>query len=341
MFNHKISVWASFTAKFNHQIRFLSILFMGSFTALAQHPSPVSPDTADGQGNKQTKVVLITGNRFCYPLVQKWIYDYYKINPQVQVIIESRGTTDPAQYDILVEVYDQDEEIKKSREYLYIARYAMLPVANSKSEFARTYGEKGINQDLINQLFFHDLYADKKKEQEIKFPYTIYTRLQKAGAPIVFTKYFGYEQKDIRGKAIAGSDEHLLKAILRDSTGVSYLPLTLIYDHASRKPVAGLTVLPVDLNGNGRVSTDEKFYDDLTRVIQRLEESDSRDIHTLPIGYVHFSVSKLNANAEAIEFLRWVMANGQNDLHDFGYLKPGSNSSENQKFEQFASKRNR
>jgi hypothetical protein len=123
--------------------------------------------------------------------------------------------------------------------------------------------------------------------------------------------------------------------------GVSYLPLTLIYDHASRKPVPGLTVLPVDLNGNGRVSTDEKFYDDLTRVIGRLEENDLRDIHTLPIGYVHLSVSKLNASAEAIEFLRWVMANGQNDLHDFGYLNSGPSGSENQKFEQFASKRTR
>ncbi len=327
--------------KLLQRLLFLVALFIGGSAALSQNPGPVSPIVGGGQGNIQTKVVLITGTRFCYPLLQKWIDDYYKVNPQVQIIIESRGTTDPAQYDILAEVYEQDEEIKKNREYLYVARYAILPVANSKSAFARIYREKGINQDLINQLFFHDIYADKKKEQDINTPYTIYTRLQKAGAPIVFTKYFGYEQKDIRGKAIAGSDEHLLKAILRDSTGVSYLPLTLVYDHASRKPVPGLTVLPVDLNGNGRVSIDEKFYDDLTRVIQRVEESDPKDINTLPTGYVHLSVNKLNASVEALEFLKWIMANGQDDLHDFGYLKPGSNSSENQKFEQFASKRNR
>jgi ABC-type phosphate transport system substrate-binding protein len=326
---------------FEHHLLFLIVIFIGSATVLAQNPSPVSPAATDGQSNKQTKIVLITGTRFTYPLIQKWIDDYSKVNPLVQVIIEPRGTTDPSRYDIMVEVYEQDEEIKKNREYLYVARYAILPVANSKSEFARFYQEKGINQDLISQLFFHDLYSDKKKEQEIKAPYTIYTRLQKAGAPIFFTKYFGYEQKDIRGKAIAGSDEHLLKAILRDSTGVSYLPLTLIYDHASRKPVPGLTVLPVDLNGNGRVSTDEKFYDDLTGVLARLEGADSRDIHTLPVGYVHFSVNKLNASAEAVEFLKWVMANGQNDLHDFGYLNPGASGSENQKFEQFASKRTR
>lgn len=325
--------------KKSHHLLFVVVVLMGSFSGLAQNPA--SQAATGGQTNKQTKVVFITGTRFCYPLIQKWIDDYYKVNPQVQVLIESRGTTDPAQYDILAEAYEQDDEIKKNREYLYVARYAILPVANSKSEFARIYTEKGINQDLINQLFFHDIYADKKKEQDIKVPYTIYTRLQKAGAPIVFTKYFGYQQKDIRGKAIAGSDEHLLKAILRDSTGISYLPLTLIYNHTSRKPVPGLTVLPVDLNGNGRVNAEEKFYDDLNLVIQRLEETDPKDINTLPIGLVHLSVNKLNASPEAVEFLKWVMANGQNDLHDFGYLKPGSGGSENQKFEEFASKRSK
>jgi len=290
-------------------------------------------------GKGKQKFVVITGVRFAYPLIQKWIDDYNKENPEVQIIIESRGTADPAKYDILVEAYDKDNELLKSREYVHIARYAVLPVANSTSEFAKTYSSKGLNKQLINQLFFHDIYADKDKEQEIKSPYTIYTRLQKAGAPITFARYFGHEHKDIVGKAIAGSDEHLLKAILRDSTGVSYLPLTLIYDRTTHKPVQGLAVLPVDLNGNGKVNDDEKFYDELPNVIQRLEEKSSKEISNLPIEYIHMSVDRTNGSPEAVEFLRWVIRNGQDELHDFGYLKPEANRFETEKFEQFASKR--
>jgi phosphate transport system substrate-binding protein len=288
---------------------------------------------------KQDKIVIITGTRFAYPLVQKWIDDYNKINPSAQIIIESRGSADPSTYDILVEVFDQDEAVKKTREYVHVARYAILPIANSNSAFAKHFSEKGLNQDLINQLFFHDIYADKEKEEKVKEPYTIYTRLQKAGAPIVFTKYFGYEQKDIKGKAIAGSDEHLLKAILRDSTGVTYLPLTLIYDHSTKKPFNGLTVLPVDLNGNGRINDEEKFYNDLPTVIERLENTSTKDIKNIPVEYLHLSVDKRNANPVAIEFLRWVINNGQSDLHDFGYLAPEPSRFEKEKFEQFASKR--
>jgi ABC-type phosphate transport system substrate-binding protein len=311
-----------------------------SLLAVSENSTAVE-NLAKKATEKQDKIVIVTGTRFAYPLVQKWIDDYSTINPSAQIIIESRGSTDPSTYDILIEVYDQGEEIKKNREYLHIARYAILPIANSSSAFAKHFSDKGLNQDLINQLFFHDIYADKEKETTINEPYTIYTRLQKAGVPIVFTKYFGYEQKDIKGKAIAGSDEHLLKAIVRDSTGVTYLPLTLIYDHVTKKPHNGLTVLPVDLNGNRRINDDEKFYGDLSTVIERIEGTNLKDIKNIPIEYVHLSVDKRNVNPRAIEFLRWVINNSQDDLHDFGYLTPEPGRFEKEKFEQFASKRNK
>jgi phosphate transport system substrate-binding protein len=297
--------------------------------------------TAVKKEGKQSKVVIITGNRFSYPLIQKWIDDYNKVQPEVQLIIESRGTSDPSQYDILSEVYEQGEEITKNRDYLHVARYAVLPVANSKSGFAKVYSEKGLTQDLFNQLFFHDIYSDKRKEQEIKVPYTVYTRLQKAGAPIVFTRYFGYEQKDIKGKSIAGSDEHLFKAILRDSTGISYLPLPLIFDQVTKKPLAGLVILPPDLNGNGRISDDEKFYNELVSVTQRLEEKDPKDIKNIPIGYLHLSLDKSNTNPDAIDFLTWVQQNGKRYLHEFGYLNPEPGRYDNEKFEQVSSKRSK
>jgi phosphate transport system substrate-binding protein len=293
---------------------------------------------ATNESRKQNKVVAITGVRFTYPLVQKWIDDYNKINPEVQIIIEPRGMADPSKYDILIEAYEPAPEVKKKRDYVYIGRYAILPVANSHSAFSRIYSKKGLNQDLIKQLFFHDIFADKENEEKIKSPFTIYTRLQKAGAPITFTKYFGYEQKDIRGKAIAGSDEHLLKAVLRDSVGVSYFSLNLIYDQATGKPHQGLTVLPVDLNGNGKVNDEEKFYDDLSAVIQRIEEKSQKEIKNIPTEYLSLSVDKEGSSPEAITFLQWIIQNGQNDLHAFGFLKPEQSRLEKEKQSEFVLK---
>lgn len=281
------------------------------------------------------KIVIITGARFTYPLVQHWIDAYNKVNNDVQLVIESRGSNDPSSYDILIEAYEPSEEAKKTREHIFIARYPVLPVANAKGELASTFGNKGLDQTTLKQLFFYDLFAGDENSKTTKVPYTVYTRLQKAGVPITFSEYFGYHQKDIKGKAIAGSDEHLLKAVLRDSTALSYFPLTLIYDLNNNTLHDGLIVLPVDLNNNGKVSEDEKVYSNLQQVVTLLESKKASELNNIPVGYIHFSVDKKNPSEEALRFLQWVIQNGQTDLHNFGYLQPEADRFEKEKLEKF------
>src|ERR1044071_638519 len=67
--------------------------------------------------------VVITGVRFAYPLVEKWIKDYTALNPKSQIVIETRTITDPQKYDLLIEAYEQEKEVKETREYVSIARY--------------------------------------------------------------------------------------------------------------------------------------------------------------------------------------------------------------------------
>jgi phosphate transport system substrate-binding protein len=319
---------------------FTLIFIAASITAGAQQEVVLAKAnlTPEVKNKSSQKAIVVTGARFSYKLVQRWIDEYNKLKPEVQIIIESRGSADPAS-DILIEAYEQNDDVKKNREYLYVARYAVLPIATATSQFARVYGEKGLNREQIIKVFFDDIFADQEKEIEIKAPFTVYTRLQKAGAPNVFARHFGFEQKDIKGKAIAGADEHLLKALLRDSTGVSYLPLSLIYDHATLQPIPGITVLPVDVNGNGRVNDEEKFYQNGSTVIERLENGGPKELKNIPIEYLHLSVDKTRSSPQAVDFLKWVSENGEQYLHEFGYLLPESKRSNKTGFAEFASRR--
>ncbi|KAA0992512.1 hypothetical protein [Dyadobacter aurulentus] len=260
--------------------------------------------------------VVITGVRFAYPIVEKWISDYKAINPQANIRIETRTITDPQKYDLLIEAYELNKEPKEKREYVSLGRYALLPVANAKSVFAKEYSEKGLTEKTYKQLFFHDIYAEKDKA--LPENYTIYTRLQKAGAPVTFAKYFGYEQQQIKGKSIAGADEHLIKALLKDETGVTYTTIGLAYNNETGQVVEGLTVIPVDLDGNGKVSRDEKALGNREAWITALE---SQKVKNVPVEYIHFSIDRQNTNPEAKKFLLWVADNAEKDLHNFGYLK--------------------
>src|SRR5688572_8190759 len=119
----------------------------------------IASSTTDLPKKNNQQIVRVTGVRFAYPLVQKWIDDFNKEYPDIQVIIEARASADPSQYEVLIEAYEHAEEVKKDREYAYIGRYAVLPVSNSKSALAKIYADKGLDKDLIVQLFFHDIYA--------------------------------------------------------------------------------------------------------------------------------------------------------------------------------------
>lgn len=290
-------------------------LFSSLFSAALFATVLASPSVAQ---EKSKDKVVITGVRFAYPLLEKWIKDYTAENPKAQITIEARTITDPEQYDLLIEAYDQERLAKEERDFISIGRYALLPVANSKSEFAKEYVEKGFNEKIYKQLFFHDIYAEKDKSEKTP-PFTVYTRLQKAGAPVTFAKYFGYEQQQIKGKTIAGADEHLIKALLKDETGISYTVPGLAFDLSSRKPIEGLSIIPVDLDGNGRVSKEEKQTDNLDQFLDKLENEKSKNV---PQEYVHLSIGKNNTNPEAKRFLLWVASHSEADLRKFGYLKP-------------------
>lgn len=323
---------------------FATALFPALFAVAQSRPlgaeKNVEAGTADAADLSQP-LVVVTGARFSYALVQKWIDEYNKVNPAVQIIIESRGATDPLQYDIVAEVSEHEENVRRNREYIHVARYAILPVANSRSLVAKVYADQGLSTDLIHQIYFYNIFSDRDKQKTIQTPFTAYTRLQKAGAPAVFAAYFGYKQKDLKGTAIAGSDAHLLKAVLRDSSAVTYLPLPLVYDLLKRKPLDGLVVLPVDLNGNKKVNDDEKFYHTIDAVIERLEAETSGRLKNVAIGYLHLSVDKKQASAEAVAFLKWVNENGRSYLHAFGYLAPGELSPSQDTFNEFVSQRAR
>lgn len=320
---------------FIRKILVSGLLLAFSLPVSAQNPN----QTLGGPSAETQKVVVITGARFSYRLVEHWIEAYRKVTPDVQIIVEARGSGDPLNYDILAEVYEHPEAIKETRQYLYIARYAVLPVARTGSAFASHYADKGLNHDTFKAVFFHDIFAQDRKQKPIAQPFTVYTRMQKAGVPTVFANHFGYDQKDIKGTGIAGADSHLLKALLRDSVGVSYLPTPLIYDELTGKPIDGLTVLPADLDGNKKITDNEKVYDHIDDAARALEALKVNDARNIPMGYLHLSVDSKRAGDEAIDFLKWIQEKGLKDLHRFGYLLPDPARLEENSIKAFASRK--
>jgi phosphate transport system substrate-binding protein len=125
----------------------------------------------------------------------------------------------------------------------------------------------------------------------------------------------GEAQEDLIGTAV-NADPGLAEAVRQDPLGVGYNNIGFAYDQASGAPLAGLQIIPLDLNGNEQIDPDEDFYaarDDLTAAI-------AAEVYPFPPARVLYLVTKGEPNPVIIVFYRWVLTEGQAFVADAGYV---------------------
>lgn len=268
--------------------------------------------------------VIITGSRFTYPLLEKWISEFKKEYPEVQFKIIARGGVNVDSANLIVNAHKLlPEEIKGGYYVVNIGRYALLPVANAKNPLVSQWQKKGLKEKQLKKMFFkkYDPYAAEEESPKAKAEYkpTIYTRAQKACAPITFATNYGFVQEDFIGKPIGGDDKHLIQAIEKDTNGLTYNNLALIYDLSTRQVRDKLAVVPLDLNENGKLDEEENFYGKLDDAIAKLEKG---RISEIPVEYINISYPAqiIENNKNIALFLEWALTKGQKFNHELGFL---------------------
>jgi phosphate transport system substrate-binding protein len=269
--------------------------------------------------------VIITGSRFTYPLLEKWISEFKKQYPDVPFRIIARGGPHVDSANLIINAHVlKPEEIRAGYKVVNISKYSLLPVTNSKNPGLKDWAVNGIKEKQFKKLFFEKVdplapKKEEKKENNGAYKPVLYTRLEKACAPTTFARNFGFEQADILGKQIGGDDKYLITAIERDTNGLTYNNLGMIYDLSTRKIKTGLAILPLDLNGNGKLDTDENFYASLDEVIDRLEKKKYSEIVTEYVN-ISYPATVDDSNKNLVLFLNWILENGQQYNHEFGFL---------------------
>ncbi|MDX2195811.1 MAG: hypothetical protein NW207_05290 [Cytophagales bacterium] len=269
--------------------------------------------------------IIITGSRFTYPLVEKWIAEFKKEYPNVPFRIIARGGTNVDSANLIINAHKLlPEEIKGGNYVVNIGRYALLPIANAKNPLVAEWQKKGIKEKNLKKLFFkkYDPYTteeEAKEKDKKEYKPTVYTRAQKACAPITFAANYGFVQDDIVGKPIGGDDKHLIMVVEKDTNGITYNNLGMIYDIYSREVKNKLSIIPIDLNNNGKLDENETFYQKLDDVIARLEKG---NIPEIPIEYINISypAQTIESNRNISLFLEWVLTKGQKFNHELGFL---------------------
>lgn len=267
--------------------------------------------------------IIITGSRFTYPLIEKWKLEFQKQYPDVQIKIIPRGSINADSAHLIINAHKlKPEEIKGGNYVINIARYAILPVANSQMPLLKQWNEKGLKIKALKDLYF--LKADEYERTETKkkaagYQPTLYTRAQKACAPISFARKYGFVQDDILGKPIGGDDRHLITAIELDTNGITYSSINLIYNLDTRKPKDKIIPIPLDINSNGKIDEEERFYTDLDKAIVFLQSPKAKDIAIEHVN-ITYPAQVVLQNPNLKIWIEWILTQGQRYNTEMGFL---------------------
>ncbi len=247
----------------------ISVLIAAS-SFIKRNPGKPASDDLEG-------TISISGAFALYPITVKWASEFKKLHPKVVFNISAggagKGITDALSglVDIGLASRDIDpSEIKKGAYTIYVTKDAVVPTFNTGNPNAASLLTKGLKRDQFLNIFVTGNIKDwKQLAGKVSVPIHVYTRSDAAGAGETWAKYLGKKQEDLLGVGVYG-DPGLAQAVKKDPASIGYNNIAYLYDLKTRKQVAGVHALPIDINGNGKIDANENFYgtiDELTAAI--------------------------------------------------------------------------
>jgi len=285
---------------------------------LAPHPVKAQ-DKTEGK-------ITISGAFALYPMMVKWADEYRKLHPALRIDV-SAGGAGKGMTDVLGGMVDigmvsreiYPAEAKKGAFPVAVARDAVVPVINAGNPALKEILARGITPSAATRIWITEQYKTWGEAFHTKqrIPLHVYTRSDACGAADIWAKYMGGKQEDLNGSGVFG-DPGLALAIKRDPAGIGYNNIGYAYDQTTHHQIDGIRVLPLDLNGNGKIDRDEDFYATLTQLTDAIADGKypsppARDLYLVTKGKP--------ANPAVKAFIRWIITEGQKFVKEAGYIK--------------------
>lgn len=270
--------------------------------------------------------ISISGAWALYPMVLKWAEEFKKLRPGIKIDIQAGGAG-KGMTDVLAGMADlgmvsrdvNPEELKKGAFPIAVTRDAVVATASEKNPLSPEIREKGITRQQFIDIWITGKITSWGQVigRQDKLTVHIYTRSDACGAADTWAVFLGKKQEDLGGIGVYG-DPGLADAVARDPLGIGYNNVNFAYDAKTLKPVAGIVIIPIDIDGNGKIEGPENCYatrDDITAAI-------AKNIYPSPPARDLYLVAKGKpASTFAVEFMRWILTEGQKFVPETGYIR--------------------
>ncbi len=277
------------------------------------------------EGSELNGTITMSGAWALYPMAVKWAEEFQRIHPKVKIDIAAGGAG-KGMADCLAEAVDLGmvsrdifpAEIEKGAYWFSVTKDAVVPTVNENNPALTELITKGVCKETFIKIWitgeiknWGDVAGSDRSHQ-----INVYTRSDACGAAETWANYLGRNQEDILGVGVYG-DPGLAEAVRKDILGIGFNNINYVYDTKAKNQVAGLRVLPIDLNGNGMIDKDEDFYSSRDDIVKAIATG---QYPSPPARLLHL-VSQGNPKRKVVrEFINWVLTDGQKYVPESGYI---------------------
>jgi len=277
--------------------------------SLPNHPGPIK----------------ISGAFALYPLTQVWVAEYQKTHPYVkfdlQAIGSGKGLNEiiAGKTDLAMISSDLPSGVDTSLWVIPVARLACVPIISPKNPYLKEILKAGIKKDDLTGLFSNnnpktwgEIFGKTAKDRA-----SVYIRSDSSGATDVLARYLWLQTSEMKGTPVSGEDK-MLDAVKNDPFALGYCNFIYAIDPNTRHFKNDMLILPIDLNQNGKLDLKENFYDSIDHLQRAMWSGRYPCVLTRNL----YLVSKGKpATKEMVEFLIWVLTDGQKLVPSQGYIE--------------------
>lgn len=273
----------------------------------------------------QEGAISISGAFALYPMVVKWASVYQSLHPDVRIDISAggagKGMVDAlsAMVDIGMvsrEIYPQ--EVKKGAFSIAVTKDAVVATISAKNPVLKDIMAKGIKKTAFVNAFVTGTFKTWGQMTGVKNNSLlhVYTRSDACGAGETWAKYLGKKQEDLQGIGVFG-DPGLATAVQQDPLGIGYNNIAYAFDSRSKRQNAGMRIVPIDINNNGKLDPEENFYSTMDEMISAIA---GNKYPSPPARDLYFVMKGKPKSKIVADFIKWVLTDGQKYVHDAGYI---------------------
>lgn len=244
--------------------KMIGIIALGAFLLLAGCSSK-GEVKRDAHGREVLSgYITLSGAFALYPLAIQWADEFHRLHPEVDIDI-SAGGAGKGITDVLA---DQVDIAMVSRE--------LKPQEKERGAFAFAVAKDAVVATVnVNNPIYKELLKtglSKQQAQEIwegKTKLNVYTRSDACGAAETWAAFLGKKQEDLKGTGVFG-DPGVAETLQKDVNGIGFNNIGYAYHDKTHKPTKGIAIVPIDVNGNGKLDEEEKFYGTLDELMEAI-----------------------------------------------------------------------